>query len=248
VSNKLPIDKLQKIVGKDNLVVDSERISVSPENSQAAAEVVKLAGTERFKILPFGRGTTLDSSKIRYDNTVILKSDRINRVVKVVPDDLYVIVQSGFPLQELNRHLESHNLFYPLAEGGYSGTIGGSVAADLAGKSGNRKTQTKDYVLALQMIDAFGQVLNVGARTFKSVTGYDLPRLFVGSRGTLGFISEITLRLVPTRKRKDFPDVHTESPKMIRTTQTNDPKVSLSSRIKESLDPAGIFVGFESFV
>jgi glycolate oxidase len=248
VPNKLPLEKLENIVGKGNLVFDSEKISVSPENSQAAAEVVKLASIEKFKILPFGRGSTLDHSKIRFENTVILKSDRMNQVVKVVPEDLYVIIQSGFPLRELNRQLESHNLFYPLADGKYSGTIGGAVSANLGGKSGIRKIQTKDYVLALQMIDASGQVLNVGARTFKSVTGYDLPRLFVGSWGTLGFIGEITLRLVPARKRKDFPDVLTDSPKMIRTTKTNDPKVSLSSKIKESLDPAGIFVGFESFV
>lgn len=245
---KLPIDKLQMIVGKDNLVVDSEQISVSPENSQTVAEIVRLVGVEKFKILPMGSGSTLNSSKIHQENTVILKSNKMNRVVRVVPEDLYVIVQSGFPLKELNRHLESHILFYPLADGDYSGTIGGSVAANLEGKSGSRKILTKDYVLALQIIDASGQVMNVGARTFKSVTGYDLPRLFVGSWGTLGFISEITLRLVPARKRKDFPEVHTESPKMVRTTKTNDPKVDLSSRIKESLDPTGIFVNFDSFV
>ncbi len=246
--NKLPIDQLKRIAGKDNLVVESERVSIFPESSRAASEVVKLATAERFQILPLGSGSILNSSRVHSKNVVFLKSDRLNQVVKVVPEDLYVILQAGFPLRELNRHLESHNLFYPLSDGEHSGTIGGSVAANLGGRSADRNLQTRDYVLAVQVVDAQGQILNVGAKTFKSVTGYDLPRLFTGSWGTLGVLTEITLRVIPARKRKDYPGVTVVTPKVGKGAGADDPKTALSLRIKESLDPTGVFVSFESLV
>ncbi len=245
--NSVPMDQLERIAGKDHLRIESGRGIVSPENSQTVSEIVKLAGSKGFKILASGSGSVVNPSTGPDDGVLILKSDRMNRIVKVVPEDLYVVLQAGFPLRELNHHLQEHNLFYPLSEGGYPGTAGGSVAVNLKGESGERKLQTRDYALALRVVDAKGEVLKVGARTFKSVTGYDLPRLFTGSWGTLGFITEITLRLIPARKKKDYPGIQITMPRMPGGIEPQDPKVALSLRIKESLDPAGVFVGFESF-
>ena len=246
MANDIPIDQLEKIVGKDNLKVELQGVFVSPENSSAVSEVVKLANQRGFRILPSGSGSILDPSKYTAENVVILKSDRLNKISRVVPDDLYVILQAGFPLKELSRHIESFNLFYPLANAHSAGTIGGAVAANLKGKSGEKALQTSDYVLSLEIVDPEGQILNVGAKTFKSVTGYDLPRLFAGSWGTLGFISEISLRLVPARKRKDYPSVAFERPAREENRNPDDPKALLNSQIKKSLDPNGIFVGLDS--
>lgn len=246
MQNKIPVDQLQKIVGKDNLRIESERIFASPENSQAASEIVKLAGREKFKLLPLGSGSILDWSKVSSPNTVFMKSERLNQVVKVVPEDLYVILQAGFPLKELNGHLESFNLFYPLADGNPPGTVGGSVATNLKGRSGNRSIQTREFVLAVEMADPEGRVLNLGARTFKSVTGYDLPRLFTGSWGTLGFISQISLRLLPGRKRKDYPGMTLDPTGGVEMQRTKDLRATLSLRIKQALDPKGVFLGFDS--
>ena len=246
--NSVPTDQLEKIVGKGHLRIESGRSIVSPENSQSVSEIVKLAGSKGFKIMASGSGSVVNPSTVSDDGLLVLKSDRMNKSIKVVPEDLYVILQAGFPLKELNRHLQEHNLFYPLAEGGYTGTVGGSVAVNLKGKSGERRLQTRDYALALRVVDAKGEILNVGAKTFKSVTGYDLPRLFTGSWGTLGFITEITLRLIPARKKKEYPGVQITPPRMPGGIDTHDPRAALSLRIKQSLDPAGVFVGFESFV
>ena len=245
--NNLPIDQLEKIVGKENLQIHSERVFISPENTSALAEIVKLANLEKFKILPLGSASILEWSKLHSENMVILKSDRLNRVKKVFPQDLYVILQAGFPLRDLNHHLKPFNLFYPLADSSSTGTIGGAVATNLKGKSGERNIQTKEYVLALEVIDPEGQILNVGARTFKSVTGYDLPRLLVGSWGTLGFISEISLRLVPARKRKDYPGIIVDPPRRGEIKGQKNLKIILSSRIKKSLDPNLVFLSFDSF-
>jgi len=246
VLNQALIDQLEKTVGKDNLQIHSERAFISPENTFAVSEVIKLAGREKFKILPLGSGSILDWSKLPSENMVILKSDRLNRVIKVVAEDLYVIVQAGCPLKDLNHHLESFNLFYPLADASSSGTLGGAAATNLKANSGERTIQTRKYVLALEVVDPEGQILNVGARTFKSVTGYDLSRLFVGSWGTLGFISEISLRLVPTRKRKDYLDIVFNPARIGEIKAQNSSKTTLSSRIKKSLDPNQVFLSFES--
>jgi FAD/FMN-containing dehydrogenase len=239
-------DQLKKIVGKDNLQIHSEKVFVTPENTSVVSEIVRLASQKKLRILPLGSGSILEWSKHSSENMIVLKSSRLNMIKKVVPEDLYVILQAGFPLKDLNQHLESFNLFYPLADNSSSGTIGGAVASNLKCKSGEKNIQTREFTLALQVIDPDGQILNMGARTFKSVTGYDLPRLIVGSWGSLGFISEISLRLMPLRKRKDYPGITFEPPKRIKIKGENHLKAILSSRIKKSLDPNGVFVNFDS--
>ena len=254
MSSQIPKDKLEKIVGKNNLQIHSDRVFLSPENTSAMSEIIKLAYQEKFRILPLGSGSILDWSKLAPENVVILKSDRLNKIKKVVPEDLYVILEAGFPLKDLSQHLEPFNLFYPLADKSSAGTIGGSVATNLKGISGQREIQTKEYVLALEVVNPEGQILQVGARTFKSVTGYDLPRLFVGSWGTLGFISEISLRLVPARKRKDYPSVvfdkmaslSNHPPRKDTIKSGNSSNTLLSYRIKKSLDPNEVFLSFDS--
>jgi glycolate oxidase len=246
VANEIPIDQLEKIVGKDNLKVELQGVFVSPGNSSAVSEVVKLANQRKFRILPSGSGSILDPSKYTAENVVVLRSDRLNKISRVVAEDLYVILQAGCPLKVLSKHFESYKLFYPLANAHSAGTMGGAVAANLKGKSGERTLQTSEYVLALEIVDPEGQILRVGARTFKSVTGYDLARLYAGSWGTLGFITEITLRLIPARKRKDFPAITFEPPGREESSAHDDPKGILNSRIKQALDPNQVFVSFDS--
>ena len=246
--NKAIIDKLEGVLGKGGLQIESEKVFVSPENSQAASEIVKLADRENFKLLPLGSGSILDWSKVSSPDIVFMKSERLNQMVKVVPEDLYVVLQAGFPLKELNHHLKSHKLFYPLADGKPSGTVGGSVATNLEGTSGDSRIQTREYVLAVEMVDPAGNILKVGARTFKSVTGYDIPRLLTGSWGTLGFMPEITLRLIPERKRKDYPEIAVAPASLAETAGSDDPKIALSSKIKEHLDPKGIFLDLQALV
>jgi glycolate oxidase len=246
VANEIPIDQLERIVGKDNLKVELQGVFVSPGNSSAVSEVVKLANQRKFKILPSGSGSILDPSKYTAENVVVLRSDRLNKISRVVAEDLYVILQSGCPLKALSKHFEPYKLFYPLANAHSAGTMGGAVAANLKGKSGERTLHTSEYVLALEVVDPEGQTLRVGARTFKSVTGYDLARLYAGSWGTLGFITEITLRLIPARKRKDFPAITFEPPGRGESSRPDDAKGILNSRIKQALDPNRVFVSFDS--
>ena len=246
--NQAATEKLKKIVGEENLQVVSDKISVFPENSLIVSQIVKLANQERFKIMPVGLESILDDVSPLNDKGLILKSERLNQIKKVVAEDLYVILEPGFHLKDLNEKLQPFNLFYPLADKTSKGTVGGAVASNLKGSIKERNLQTKDYVLALEVIDPQGEILKVGARTFKSVTGYDLPRLFVGSWGTLGMITEISLRLVPVGKRKEYENLSFQVPKRGDPPGQNDYRTILSPRIKKSLDPNGIFPELQSIV
>jgi glycolate oxidase len=244
--NSRLIEKLEQIVGKNSVEVRLDGLFVSPKDADSVSEIVKLANENKFKILPSGSGSAFNFSKLTSDDLVILKSDKLNHISRVVPEDLYVILEPGLPLKDLNRHLEKYNLFYPLSDGMMRGTIGGAVAAGLKGKSGDKEIRTKDYVLALEVVDPQGQILKVGARTFKSVSGYDLPRLFVGSWGTLGFITEISLRLIPITKRKYFPNLIPDHFPKNQGGVRQDLKSSVSSSIKSALDPNSTFFDLNS--
>ncbi len=246
--NSRIIEKLEQIVGKNSVEPRLDGLFVMPKDAVSVSEIVKLANEHKFKILPSGSGSAFNFSKLISDDLVILKSDKLNHINRVVPEDLYVILEPGFLLKDLNRHLERYNLFYPLSDSMLQGTIGGAVAAGLKVKSGDRDIQSKDFTLALEVVDPQGQILNVGVRTFKSVSGYDLPRLFVGSWGTLGFITEVSLRLIPTGKRKDYPAIQAISPRMEKSTGKLDLKSILSGRIKKSLDPEDVFLNLESLL
>jgi glycolate oxidase len=235
------IEQLEKIVGKGNLEARLDGVFVSPEDVTKASEVIRLANEHKLKLLPLGLGSLLDSSKLTSENLIILKTGRLNQLKKVVSEDLYVILEPGFPLKDLNQRLDEFNLFYPFAGPKSVGTIGGSVATNLKGKSDDRSIQTKDYVLFLELINPQGEIMHVGARTFKSVTGYDLPRLYVGSWGTLGFITEISLRLVPIKKRKHYPAFIPDPSPRNENKNLKDIKATISSRIKTALDPDQIF-------
>ena len=254
------VENLKKIAGEENLQILPQRIEISPENSLTISQIVKLANKEKFRVIPVGTGTNLDTQKLLTGSTsslqagkeLFLKSNKLNKIKKVVAEDLYVILEPGFLLEDLNERVQSFNLFFPLADKTSKGTVGGAVASNLKGNVKERNLQTKDYVLALEVVDPQGEILRVGARTFKSVTGYDLPRLFVGSWGTLGVITEVSLRLVPIGKRKEYENLTFQLPERnlskteTETEDQDDYRTILSSRIKKSLDPNGIFPDLQS--
>ena len=244
--NHTLIENLKKIAGEENLQILSDRTCVSPENSLIISQILKLANQEKFKVVQMGAESTLNAQNLLTGKELILKSSRLNKIKKVVAEDLYVILEPGFLLKDLNEKLQPFNLFYPLADKTSKGTVGGAIACNLKADTKEKNLQTRDYVLALEVVDPQGEILRVGARTFKSVTGYDLPRLFVGSWGTLGVITEISLRLVPLGKRKDYEDIILKIPKRSDSEDRNDYRNVLSSRIKKSLDPNGIFPDLQS--
>jgi len=123
-----------------------------------------------------------------------------------------------------------------------SESVGGSVAIGLSGIASGKEVHTKEMVLSLDIVSSSGETLKTGAEVFKSVTGYDITRLLVGSWGTLGIITSVSLRVFPLNRKKEFADLKLLPSAYPEIKTGNNPKIGLNRKIKKLLDPQGVFV------
>lgn len=167
-----------------------------PSTAQQVAEVLKLAHEARIPVTPWGVGTGLEGNAIPIHGGILMSFERMNKIVEVHADDFQVTVQPGIGHQDLNAELARYGLFFP-PDPGANATVGGMLANNAAGIRTVKYGASKDNVLRMQVALADGRLIHVGSRSVKQSSGYDLLHLFVGSEGTLGIITEATLKLVP---------------------------------------------------
>jgi D-lactate dehydrogenase (cytochrome) len=171
-------------------------VVVWPENAQEISAILRHANAQRVPVTPWSGGSSLEGNPIPVQGGILLALYRMNRILELREADLQVVVQPGVIYDELNKKLAPHGLFFPPAPGSSDvATIGGMVANNSSGMHAVKYGATKDYVLQIELVLANGEILRVGRPVIKSASGYDLCRLFVGSEGTLGIVTEITLRL-----------------------------------------------------
>ena len=184
---------------------------VFPESTEDVSRVLAWANERGVPVVPFGAGTSLEGHVIPADGAVTLDLARLNRVLEVLPGDLQARAQPGVLRSELNAAVAEHGLWFPV-DPGADASLGGMAATNASGTTTVRYGGMRANVLALEVVLADGTVIRPGSRTVKTSAGYDLRSLFVGSEGTLGVITELTLRLhgLPERPvaiRAAFPDV-----------------------------------------
>jgi D-lactate dehydrogenase (cytochrome) len=171
-------------------------VVVYGESGQQIANVLKYANDNRIPVTPWGVGTGLEGNSIPLFGGILLTLERMNKIIEVHADDFQVTVQAGLPHKDLNAQLARQGLFYP-PDPGANATIGGMLANNAAGIRTVKYGASKDNVLRMEVALADGRLIHVGSRSIKQSSGYNLMQLFVGSEGTLGIITEATLKLVP---------------------------------------------------
>jgi len=211
---KSAVDALRSIVGEEWCLDSPEDLAtysydaflpefkpdvvILPGSTGEIATIMKVASREGIPVTPRGAGTNICGGSVAKKGGVVMAFHRMNRILEIDAENMCAVVQPGVVNADLQKAVGAHNLMYPPDPASmFVSTIGGNVALNAGGPRGVKYGVTRDYVLGLEVVLASGEVIRTGGKTLKNVSGFDLTRLLCGSEGTLGIITEITVKLVP---------------------------------------------------
>ncbi|MCY9278065.1 glycolate oxidase subunit GlcD [Bacillus haynesii] len=176
---------------------------IAPRSKEEVSQIVKICNTHRIPIVPRGSGTNLCAGTCPTEGGIVLLFKHMNQILEIDEENLTITVQPGVITLDLIHAAEEKGLFYPPDPSSMKiSTIGGNINENSGGLRGLKYGVTRDYVMALEIVLANGDIIRTGGKLAKDVAGYDLTRLFVGSEGTLGIITEATLKLIPAPETK----------------------------------------------
>ncbi len=220
VMDQAVIKQLEEIVGADHVLTSKEEricysydatlfssmpdVVVKPNTTKQVAAVMGFGNKEGIPVTPRGCGTGLSGGSVPVKAGIVMSLTRMNKIKEIDPENLLAVAEPGVINVDLDNSVEKVGLFYPPDPASKKQcTMGGNVAENAGGLRALKYGVTKDFIMALEVVLPTGDVIRTGTRTVKAVTGYDLTGLMVGSEGTLGIITEITVGLMPLPEHKE---------------------------------------------
>ena len=209
------IENLKNIVGKENVIVDKEALenyshdetplyksmpeaAVKPYSTEEVSQIMKLAYDNNIPVTPRAGGTSLSAGAVPIHAGIVLSLERMDRIKEIDKKNLMVIVEPGIITEQLGNELTKYGLFLPPDPVSLdSCMIGGNIAENAGGPRAMKYGVTKNYVTGLEAVLPDGEILKIGGKLLKNVTGYDLIDLIIGSEGTLAIVTEATLKVLP---------------------------------------------------
>ena len=251
------LDALNRLIGKENVFYALEDrlcyaydgtkqkhipdVVLQPRTTRHVSGILRFANEHEIPVCPRGAGSGLTGGAVPVQGGIVLDFTQMNKIIEIVPEDLTATVEPGVVTQILQNEVAKYKLFYPPdpASAAFS-TIGGNVAECSGGITGLKYGVTRDYILSLEVVLADGSVIHTGRKTLKSVTGYDLTRLFVGSEGTLGVFTQITVKLLPLPEKIETLLVFFATPQDAVRTASQIISNNLLPRALEFIDKSSI--------
>ncbi len=197
------------------------------ESTQEVVHVVQLCNTYKIPLIPYGAGSSLEGHILAIEGGITIDMTGMNKIISLNAEDLTVSVQPGLTRKQLNEQIRDTGLFFPI-DPGADASLGGMAATRASGTNAVRYGTMRENVVSLTVVTALGKVVRTARRARKSSAGYDLTRIFVGSEGTLGIITEVTVKLYPQPEAVsaavcNFPTVHDAVQCVIQTIQLGVP-------------------------
>ena len=211
-----------------------------PETAEEAADIFRRAAQVGQKLFISGFSNNIDPVGNEFTDLLVVKTDRLNYIGPVEAADFCVTVGSGYPLKEINIGIADDNLWFPFSQTDYPGSAGGALASGLSGNDGSQVIPLSRQLLSLTAVLPDGTIVKPGAKTFKSVSGYDIARIFYNSWGRLGIVTELSFRVLPASKKDQSPHLSISPPNRGAFEDKLQGTSSLSElcrKIKDEFDP-----------
>ena len=250
------LEKLKAIVGPKDVVTDADAMQpyshdevtdpayhhmpeavVFAETAQQVSAIIKLANACHFPVVPRGAGTGLACGAVPEYGGIVLSLEKMNKILEINEDGLYAVVEPGVRTSDLQEAAEKKGLFYagdPCS--GDSCFIGGNIATNAGGNRAVKYGTTRDQIYAIEVVTPTGQIAHLGKRLHKMTAGYPLEKIVIGSEGTLGIITELTLKLVPLPRATAHVLAVFPSPETALALVTALPKAGITPTCLEFMD------------
>jgi glycolate oxidase len=183
---------------------------IYPQSVDDLIKAVRLANEHKIPLYPIGSSSKFKSAVAPFTGGVLISTKRLNKIIEYRPDNMSIEVEAGMKINELQEALAKDNIFYPVEDRFTNATIGGQVAANSYGRKKYMYKSARFYVMGLEFVSPQGELVRVGGRTVKNVSGYDVSQLLTGSWGVLGIITKVTLRVRPIPQKRTQLEYITE--------------------------------------